>query len=90
MRRMAARGRIVICPVVMNHAAFRKVDAKGLDGAYWRELESRLAVACDGLTVIKLPGWRESRGVQREISIFELLSKPIEFVEYGAEREILA
>ncbi len=88
MRLMAARGQIVICPLVMNHAAFGEADTEGPDGAYWREIEHRLAATCDRLTVLKLPNWRESRGVRREISLFESLNKPIDYMDCGPGLEI--
>ena len=48
---------------------------------YWVELEARLADACDEITVIEEPGWRDSRGIAREIRLFEMAGKPVTYVK---------
>jgi hypothetical protein len=36
---------------------------------------------CDRLVVLRIPGWRESRGVTLEIEFAQTAGIPIEFVE---------
>jgi hypothetical protein len=74
-------GHITVCPVAMNHEAIELIDANCAPGGdYWRELETQLAQVCDQLVVITEPGWRESRGVAREIAIFEAQGKPVRYI----------
>jgi hypothetical protein len=86
MRLLMAEGRVVVCPVTMNHAAleFQNEFLARVEGDYWRDLESTLAFACDELFILMADGWRESRGVARERSLFEAAGKPIYFLRPGA------
>ena len=82
MATLIAAGHVTVCPVAMNHEVMELLHAAGSPGgAYWRELESRLAETCDEMVVLRTPGWRESRGVAREIALFEELGKPIRFMD---------
>lgn len=82
MATLIAAGHVTVCPVAMNHEAMELLNAAGSPvGAYWRELESRLAGVCDELVVLRTLGWRESRGVAREIALFENLGKPVRFID---------
>jgi hypothetical protein len=74
-------GHVTVCPVAMNHEAIELMDANCVPpGDYWRELETQLAQVCDELVVIAESGWRESRGVAREIAIFEAQGKPVRYI----------
>ncbi len=77
------RGHLVLCPVTMNHEADRILAEKGLrpPSGYWTKLERRLAAASDRLVVIAAPGWEASRGVAREIALFNAARKSVEFVD---------
>lgn len=82
MAKLITTGHVVLCPVAMNHEAMELLQAAGLpSGAYWRELENRLAFICDEIVVLRTSGWRESRGVAREIALFEGLGKPVRFLD---------
>ena len=86
MATLIAAGHVTVCPVAMNHEAMELLYAAGSPGgAYWRELESRLAGICDEMVVRRAPGWRESRGVTREIALFEELGKPVRFIDLGRD-----
>ena len=86
MATLIAAGHVTVCPVAMNHEAMELLHAAGSPGgAYWRELENRLARMCDELAVLRAPGWRESRGVAREIGLFEALGKSVRFIDQGSD-----
>ena len=83
MADLMEQGRLVVCPVVMNHDAISALIERAADpgSIYWRALELKLAAACDELVVLMLPGWDESRGVAREIALFTDMDKPISFID---------
>jgi len=86
MATLIAAGHVTVCPVAMNHEAMELLRTAGSPGgAYWRELESSLAAICDELVVLRATGWRESRGVAREIALFEKCGKPVRFLDPGIE-----
>lgn len=49
---------------------------------YWEGYDRTIIKACKGLWVFKLPGWKQSTGVQAEIKIAEELGIPVEYIEY--------
>lgn len=86
MATLIAAGHVTVCPVAMNHEAMELLQAAGSPGgAYWRELEVRLAGICDEIVVLRAPGWRDSRGLAREIALFEELGKPVRFIDQGSD-----
>ena len=86
MAAMMAQGHLTVCPVAMNHEAIEQLaDGMGPRGSYWQRLEAALATVCDELVVVAVDGWRESRGVQREIALFEEQSKPVRLLQADAE-----
>jgi hypothetical protein len=78
MAELMAQGHITICPLAMNHDAMELLGFdRGPRTDYWRELEVRLADACDELVVIDAPGRAQSKGVAREIELFKARNKPV-------------
>ena len=59
------------------------ISRHGLPGdwAYWEAYDRAMLARCDALTVLRLPGWEESTGVQAEIQIARELGLPIEFID---------
>lgn len=82
MAALMSEGNLVICPVAMNHEALDLLRGTpdALNGSYWRDLEVRLAAACNELVVVTAAGWKVSRGVTREIALFEAAGKPIGYL----------
>lgn len=73
------QGLHVISPI----AHTRPIAKYGLPGdwAFWKEYDTNLINRCDELYVLRLPGWKESVGVQAEIEIARKGNKPITFVD---------
>ena len=90
MAKLMTEGRLVVCPAAMNHEALELLHdaATAPRGAYWRELEARLAAACDELVVLTAPGWTESRGVTREIALFQGAAKPVRYWHDAASNAV--
>ncbi|ODT84902.1 MAG: hypothetical protein ABS69_01805 [Nitrosomonadales bacterium SCN 54-20] len=75
---LASLGKIVICPVVMNHPVeqnLRKTGRRTPPG-FWVTLEQSVAAICDEIIVLKIDGWQTSKGVMREIALFRYAEKP--------------
>jgi nucleoside 2-deoxyribosyltransferase len=72
------RGHVVFSPVAHSHC----IAQHGLpvDWGFWERHDRRFLAACDELWVLTLDGWRESRGVQAEMTIARALGKPVRFV----------
>jgi nucleoside 2-deoxyribosyltransferase len=73
------QGKIVFSPIVHSHSLCRY----GLPGdwGFWRSLDLAYLGRCDEVVVVKLDGWRQSRGVQAEVARARALGKPVSFIE---------
>lgn len=76
---MIRYGIIVFSPIAHAHP----IAAHGLPGgwAFWVEYDRAFIEMCAEMWVLRLNGWRESRGVQAEIEVADHLGKPIIYVE---------
>jgi len=52
---------------------------------FWWGVDLEILARCDELIIVKLDGWRESRGVQAEIARARALGKRVSYVEPAAE-----
>jgi hypothetical protein len=75
---LIAQGKIVFSPISHSHG----ICAYGIphDWQFWQQLDRRYLAACDEVVVLMLDGWRESIGVQAEISAARELGKPVTFL----------
>ena len=48
---------------------------------YWEPLDRAMITRCQSISILTIPGWRESRGVQAEIAIARTLGLPIRYVD---------
>ncbi len=76
--RMMRGGLMVLSPIVHSHP----LTAHGLPGDwnYWQQIDRHYLEMCERVTVLMLPGWKESRGVQQEIEIAKELGKPVSYI----------
>lgn len=73
------KGVHVFSPISHSHPM---VDLCGLrvDWEYWEAFDRFHLGQCHKMIVLKLDGWRQSRGVQAEIRIAEDLGIPVEYM----------
>lgn len=76
---LIAKGYMVVSPLTQGHVAKGLVDCPG-DWAFWRNLSIRLLRCCDVMFVIKLDGWRKSKGVKEEERIAGELNIPVYYL----------
>jgi len=71
------RGEFVFSPIAHTHPIARYGLPKGWD--FWEPYDREFLDACSGMAVLMIRGWRQSKGVQAEIAVFEEAGKPIEY-----------
>lgn len=91
--KLMAAGLVVYSPIAHSHpvatyGGLASVDA--LDGAFWLRQNKPMMEKMDGLIVLKLPGWRESEGVQIEIDFFRRNKKPVIFADVSLNASLVA
>ncbi len=65
--RMVLQDKYVFSPIVHWHF-IATVYELPRDAAWWRKLNEDYLISSTDLWVLELPGWRESKGVKREIT----------------------
>ena len=75
---LIAQGKTVFSPIAHSFG----ICAFGIphDWAFWQRHDRRYLDVCDEVVVLMLDGWRESVGVQAEISAARELGKPVTFL----------
>lgn len=75
------QGMYVYSPIVHWHPVSRVHNLPG-DAVYWDRINMQMLRRAEQLCVLLLPGWDQSRGVARELSIAETLHIPVIRCEY--------
>ena len=75
------QGIFVYSPIAHWHPIATYGDLPG-DAAFWDKFNMTMLRRADGMLVLQLPGWQESKGVQRELSIAEILHIPVMYCTY--------
>lgn len=78
--RLIAQGVPVFSPIVHTHPIALANRMDPLDHSIWLLTDRTLMDAASGLIVMKMWGWRSSKGVQEEIRVFQEAGKPIVYL----------
>ena len=76
---MMRRGLHVLSPIAHTHPIAEY--GLPLDWAFWHEYDTELLGLCSEVIVLKLPGWKDSVGVNAEIKIAEEFNLPVKYVD---------
>ena len=83
--KLISSGLPVFCPIAHTHPiAIAEELPLGFD--YWSMFDRFFIEACDGVYVVRMPGWLESKGIRWEIEMARKLGKEVDFLgvdEYG-------
>ena len=75
------RGALVFSPISHTHPIVMAHGGLPLDWTFWERYDRAMLDHCYRIAVLKLPGWRESVGVQAEMQIAAEMGLPFEFLE---------
>ncbi len=70
----------IYSPVIHSHPIAVHGGLDPLDHKLWLNVDEPMMKKADALLVATMKGWQESFGVQYEISQFELLDKPVHYL----------
>lgn len=70
-------------PIAHGHAIAAEIYPRVIGHSRWMKFDEATMRVCDALLVVKMPGWRTSRGVGEEIRIFDLAKKPIYYADWS-------
>lgn len=77
---LSYKGKIVFSVLSMTHTAATKHGLPG-DAVYWTKVNFQFLKNCSELYVLCLPGWAQSKGVQREIKWAKQFHIPITYID---------
>ncbi len=77
---LTSQGRVVFAPISAWHHIAKKYKLPG-NFEYWAILDEEFIKRCDKLLVIKLNGWKESKGLKLELKLANKYGKPIEYID---------
>jgi hypothetical protein len=74
---------VVFSPITMTHPIDKilATDGTTLGSDYWLRFDDLFMRACSKMVVLMIDGWKESKGIQREISAFESMGKEVEYLD---------
>ena len=70
--KLVEKNLVVYSPITMTHPIDLVLSPAGktLGSSFWVEFDEAFMAACTAIYVLKLPDWRNSLGVAREIKFF--------------------
>ena len=77
---LTKRGFTLIEPIAMSHQHSQRF---GLPGVYefWQERDRKFIQISDGVIVLTIPGWQESKGVTDEIQFAKSIGRPVYYCD---------
>ena len=80
------KGHIVYSPITMTHPIDLVLAAEGdtLGSAYWVAFDQAFMECCAEMLVLKLDGWEQSSGIQREMEFLKKQGRPVRFLDPNA------
>lgn len=75
-----ATGRLIFSPIVYGHPFAEAFDTPTTHD-HWAGFNEEILRMCSLLTVLKLPGWHESVGVNAEMELAWAINVPVTFAE---------
>lgn len=79
--KLMAEGKYIFSPISHTHPIALAGKLPG-DWQFWEGYDRCILSCCCKLTVLRLPGWEKSTGVQAEIKIATELGIPIDYIEH--------
>lgn len=79
---MVRRGVMVFSPIAHSHPIAIHGALNPLDHSIWLPFDEAIMRVCDGLLIVKMPGWRESYGIGEERKIFRAAGKSERFLSW--------
>ncbi|MFC7500013.1 DUF1937 family protein [Enterovirga sp. GCM10030262] len=76
------RGRFVYSPITMTHPIDLVMAAEGetMGSDYWCDFDEAFMRVCSEMIILAIPGWDQSRGIQREAKFFAAHGKPVRYL----------
>lgn len=79
-------GAVPVCPVLVHHHAYT-LNNPTIDYEKWFQAAISDLKTCDEVWVLKLPTWKTSSGVAREIELATELNLHVQYIDMGYPEE---
>jgi hypothetical protein len=78
---MVKEGIRVYSPIAHTHGIAVHGGIDPLDHKIWLPFDETMMQTCTAIAVALLPGWEKSFGVHHEIATFDMLKKPVHYLQ---------
>jgi hypothetical protein len=77
------RGHIVFSPITMTHPLdlILAENQSTLGTEFWTAFDEAFMEVCREMVILRLDGWRESAGIERERQFFQAKGRTISFID---------
>lgn len=82
------QGNAVYSPIAHTHPIALHGNIDPYDHNIWMALDAHQMKVSDGIIVVMMPGWEESKGVGIEIEEFKKAGKPIRWFNWPSMTEV--
>lgn len=86
-QKLVAAGLVIFCPITMTHhidCMHRNLHGSRMKPSFWYEFDKPFLQAASQLFVLKLLGWKESKGLQEEVETAKGRNLSIVYLEYNS------
>jgi len=82
--KLFSEGRHVFSPLTHNEVLMNMLP--DVPGEHWMQFDLAILAVCKYLYVLKVAGWEQSKGVQREIAFAQKMGIPIAMIEPSVDK----
>lgn len=82
---LIAKGKTLFCPITHSHSIAEYSEVHSMSHTTWMHIDLTIMQHCTELYVVKLDGWKESKGVTEEIQFAKDNDMPITYIDLQGE-----
>lgn len=71
-----------ILPITQSHQVAKYMKSNSTAFSAWASRDLEFISRCDAIWVVKMPGWKDSIGVQAEIKFSKKNKIPVKYIDY--------
>jgi hypothetical protein len=81
--RLIREGFVVYSPITMTHPIDIALAGEGntLGSEFWTRFDEAFMEFCTEIVVLRLAGWEDSSGIQRELDFFRKKGRPVRYMD---------
>lgn len=79
-----SKGEVLFSPIVHSHAMLKYLPSENFTWEHWAKIDHIFIDNSDGVLVLKIPGWKKSKGIAAEVEYAKGTGKEVVYVDWTA------